>query len=95
VSIPHELYGEDIVAVLKLEGDVELESILDSVVAHAKSTLAQHQQPARYIAIDELPRTPNGKVQKARIRELVAEKLQVASTSNLRTQVTETAGVSH
>jgi acyl-coenzyme A synthetase/AMP-(fatty) acid ligase len=95
VSIPHELYGEDIVAVLKLEAGVELESILDSVVAHAKRTLAQHQQPARYIAIDELPRTANGKVQKARVRELVAEKLQVGSPSNLRAQVTESAGVPH
>jgi acyl-coenzyme A synthetase/AMP-(fatty) acid ligase len=95
VSIPHELYGEDIVAVLKLETGVELESILDSVVAHAKCTLAQHQQPARYIAIDEFPRTANGKVQKARIRELVAQKLQVGSTSTPRTQVTESAVVSH
>jgi len=95
VSIPHELYGEDIVAVLKLETGVELESILDSVVAHAKRTLAQHQQPARYIAIDEFPRTANGKVQKARIRELVAQKLQVGSTSTPRTQVTESAVVSH
>jgi long-chain acyl-CoA synthetase len=94
VSIPHELYGEDIVAVLKLEAGVELESMLDLVVAHAKRDLAQHQQPARYIAIDELPRTANGKVQKARIRELVAEKLQLGSTSTLRTQATESAGVS-
>jgi len=95
VSIPHELYGEDIVAVLKLEAGVELESMLDSAVAHAKRTLAQHQQPARYVAIDELPRTANGKVQKARIRELVAQKLQVGSTSTLRTHATESAGVSH
>jgi len=94
VSIPHELYGEDIVAVLKLEAGVELESMLELVVAHARRTLAQHQQPARYIAIDELPRTANGKVQKSRIRELVAQKLQVGSTSTLRTQLTESAGVS-
>jgi long-chain acyl-CoA synthetase len=93
VSIPHELYGEDVVAVLKLDAGVELESMLDSVVAHAKRNLAQHQQPARYIAIDELPRTANGKVQKARIRELVAEKLQVGSASAPRTQVTESAGI--
>jgi len=93
VSIPHELYGEDIVAVLKLEAGVELESMLDSVVAHAKRNLAQHQQPARYIAIDELPRTANGKVQKARIRELVAEKLQVGSTPTSRTQATENSVV--
>ncbi len=94
VSIPHELYGEDIVAVLRLEAGVELESILDLVVAHAKLNLAQHQQPARYIAIDEFPRTANGKVQKARIRELVAEKLQVGSVSTLRTHAPENAGVS-
>ena len=93
VSIPHELYGEDVVAVLKLDAGLELESMLDSVVAHAKRNLAQHQQPARYIAIDELPRTANGKVQKSRIRELVAEKLQVGSTSTPRIQATESAGV--
>lgn len=94
VSIPHELYGEDIVAVLKLEAGMELDSMLDSAVAHAKRNLAQHQQPARYMAIDELPRTANGKVQKARIRELVAEKLQVGSTSPVRKLAPESAGVS-
>jgi acyl-CoA synthetase (AMP-forming)/AMP-acid ligase II len=47
VSIPHELYGEDIVAVLKLEAGRELEPMLDSVISHAKRNLAQHQQPAR------------------------------------------------
>jgi acyl-coenzyme A synthetase/AMP-(fatty) acid ligase len=94
VSIPHELYGEDIVAVLKLDPGVNLESILDSVVAYAKENLALHQQPARYIAIDEFPRTANGKVRKARIRELVAEKLQVGSISAPRTPAMESTGVS-
>jgi len=94
VSIPHELYGEDIVAVLKLAPGLELESVLDLVMAHAKQNLAQHQQPARYIAIDELPRTANGKVQKSRIRELVAEKLQVGSAPISRPQTPESAGVS-
>jgi long-chain acyl-CoA synthetase len=78
VSLPHELYGEDIVAVLKLEPGFELDAILESVMAHAKRNLAQHQQPARYTTMDEFPRTTNGKVQKARLRELVAEKLQIA-----------------
>jgi acyl-coenzyme A synthetase/AMP-(fatty) acid ligase len=94
VSIPHELYGEDIIAVLKLEPGVELESMLDSLVAYAKHNLAQHQQPARYITIDEFPRTANGKVQKSRIRELVAEKLQISPISTHRTQAPESAGVS-
>lgn len=96
VSIPHELYGEDIVAVVRLEPGVEFDSILDSVVAHAKRNLAPHQQPARYIAIDEFPRTANGKIQKARIRELVAEKLQLSVTGpaheQKRRSARETAG---
>ncbi len=91
VSIPHELYGEDIVAVLKLEANIELDSILDVVVAHARQNLALHQQPARYIAIDDLPRTANGKVQKGRLRELVAQKLQISSATVVRKPALETA----
>jgi acyl-CoA synthetase (AMP-forming)/AMP-acid ligase II len=85
VSVPHELYGEDVVAVLKIEAGLELDSVIESAVAHAKGHLAQHQQPARYIAIDEFPRTTSGKVQKARIRELVAEKLQIGISPALHT----------
>jgi acyl-coenzyme A synthetase/AMP-(fatty) acid ligase len=95
VSIPHELYGEDIVAVLKLESGVEVDSMLEFVAAHAKQNLAQHQQPARYMAIDELPRTVSGKVQKTKIRELVAEKLQLGSAHLPRKLATENAVVSH
>jgi long-chain acyl-CoA synthetase len=94
VSIPHELYGEDIVAVLKLEAGVEVDAMLDLVAAHAKRNLAQHQQPARYMAIDELPRTSSGKIQKARIRELVAEKLQAGTGSAFRRPARESAVVS-
>jgi acyl-CoA synthetase (AMP-forming)/AMP-acid ligase II len=86
VSIPHELYGEDVVAVLRLDPGVQLESVLDAVMAHAARELAVHQQPARYIAIDEFPKTANGKIQKTRLRELVFEKLQVGAESLLRSQ---------
>ena len=89
VSIPHELYGEDIVAVLKLDPGLALESMLDSLIAHAKRRLAQHQLPARYITIDEFPRTANGKVQKSRIRELLAEKLQLNTVSAVRSRAAE------
>ncbi len=97
VSIPHELYGEDIVAVLKLNSGFELESMLDLLVARSKRTLAQHQQPARYIAIDEFPRTANGKIQKSRIRELLLEKLQLGTISAAHktpTEIAEPAGAS-
>jgi acyl-coenzyme A synthetase/AMP-(fatty) acid ligase len=93
VSIPHELYGEDVVAVLKLEPGVELETILDAVMARAKQELAAHQQPARYIAIDEFPRTANGKVQKTQLRQLVLGKLQIGSGSVSRARPVDTAKV--
>jgi long-chain acyl-CoA synthetase len=95
VSIPHELYGEDIVAVLKMDAEAEAEVTLEMAAAFAKRNLAQHQQPARYMAIDELPRTTSGKVQKARIRELVAQKLQASSASTARNVSVESAVVSH
>ncbi len=79
VSVPHEIYGEDIVAVLKLDPGTNLDSILESIMTQCKQALASHQQPSRYIAIDEFPRTSNGKIQKVRLRELVREKLQVGS----------------
>jgi acyl-CoA synthetase (AMP-forming)/AMP-acid ligase II len=46
-------------------------------MAQCKQALAAHQQPSRYMAIDEFPRTSNGKIQKVRLRELVWEKLQI------------------
>lgn len=79
VSVPHEIYGEDIVAVVKLDPDTSLDSVLESTMARCKQALAAHQQPSRYIAIDEFPRTSNGKIQKVRLRELVREKLQISS----------------
>jgi long-chain acyl-CoA synthetase len=79
VSVPHEIYGEDIVAVLKLDPDTNLDSILESIMTQCKQALAPHQLPSRYIAIDEFPRTSNGKIQKVRLRELVWGKLQFGS----------------
>lgn len=93
VSIPHELYGEDVAAVIKLRTGYDFESVLDSLISHARATLAQHQQPARYVTIDDFPRTANGKIQKSRIRELVAEKLQITSLSDSRAQSPESLGV--
>ena len=73
---------------------MELESILDSVMEHTKQNLAVHQQPARYVAIDEFPRTANGKVQKSQLRELVMGKLQTGSGSFLRPRSHDTVKAS-
>ena len=90
VSVPHEIYGEDMVAVLKLDPGTNLDSVLESIMTQCKQALAAHQQPSRYMAIDEFPRTSNGKIQKVRLRELVWEKLQIPpeDTASLAKQST-------
>jgi long-chain acyl-CoA synthetase len=93
VSMPHEFYGEDVVAVLKLQPSIQLESILDALIACAKRNLAQYQQPARYLIMDEFPRTANGKVQKSRIRDFVAEKFQLSVISKPQTAHAENAAL--
>lgn len=77
VGIPHELYGEDIVAVLKLKPNYNFNSIKISLASFARKNLASHQQPAFYMAIDEFPVGVGGKVQKHRLREVVISKLQL------------------
>lgn len=77
VSTPHDLYGEEITAVLKLESGVELDLIRGDLAAYAHRNLAAHQQPARYLAITEFPMTPTGKIQKGLLRDLAIQKLQL------------------
>lgn len=95
VSVPHEIYGEDIVAVLKMEPGMSLEPVLESIMLQCKQALAAHQQPSRYIAIDEFPRTSNGKIQKARLRELVWGKLQVGVPAPENSNSPRSAAVLH
>lgn len=77
VSTPHDLYGEDITAVLRLEAGIELDSIRSALVAHAQRHLAPHQQPSRYLGIDQFPMTPSGKMRKTHLRDLVIHQLQL------------------
>ena len=54
-SLPHDKLGEQIVLVL--EGDD------DPIIADiCKHNLSKYEQPRKYIYIEKLPRTPNGKI---------------------------------
>ena len=65
VGIPSEHWGEVIVAVS--EGDAD---ITDTVAA-ATAGLARYKQPRACLTIETLPRSLQGKVQRARVREMV------------------------
>ena len=71
IGVPHQDFGEAVVAVLVLDGTADLdEAGLD---ASLKSKLANFKLPKRYITIDELPRNTMGKVGKAALRGQYAE----------------------
>lgn len=64
VGIPSAHWGEVIVAVAETDG-------LTEVVAAATAGLARYKQPRACLAIDTLPRSLQGKVQRSRMRDMV------------------------
>jgi fatty-acyl-CoA synthase len=63
VGIPHETYGEQIVAVVELDadGDAELPSEAQ-MIEHVKTRLAAYKAPRRVRIVETIGRAPNGKV---------------------------------
>ena len=64
VGIQSAHWGEVIVAVSEAEG-------LDEAVAQATAGLARYKHPRACLTIETLPRSLQGKIQRARVRELV------------------------
>lgn len=68
VGIPHEVYGEVAAAAVKLSpgstlSEVQIQELL-------RGRIAKYMIPARILFLDELPLTPNNKVNKSAIRKL-------------------------
>jgi long-chain acyl-CoA synthetase len=70
ISVPDEIYGEEIMAVLKLKTGFSMEQIIPSLRNLCRERLSPMSQPRFYRAVDELPLTSNGKVQKDKLRKL-------------------------
>ncbi|MFO8055973.1 MAG: long-chain-fatty-acid--CoA ligase [bacterium] len=69
VGVPHEIYGEEVVAVVVKKQDTEVtaEELLD----YCRENLAPYQVPTRIIFSTILPKTPMGKVRKKDLRNQV------------------------
>ena len=72
VGIPHPRLGETAVACVVLRPGQEL--AFDDMIAFLESRVARYKLPERLIVLDELPRTPTGKVQKPSLAQLVETK---------------------
>jgi len=63
--IPDERYGEVVGAAVVLRGEADEESLM----AFCAGRLAPFKLPRRIFVLEEIPRTPTGKLQRARIRD--------------------------
>ncbi len=66
VGVPHERFGEMIVAVVESEATSAPEA---DVIDHVRARLAAYKAPRRVVEIDSIGRAPNGKVDYKRLRE--------------------------
>jgi long-chain acyl-CoA synthetase len=75
VGIPDPVLGEVVGLAVKLRHGRSLESIRDELAAHARNGLMAAQRPVHIVAVDELPRTTTGKLQRLRAREVVLRQM--------------------
>ncbi|HEY3844072.1 MAG TPA: AMP-binding protein [Acidimicrobiales bacterium] len=73
VGIPHEIFGEQVVAVVELDPDVPAPTEAE-LIDHVKARLASYKAPRRVRFVGTIGRAPNGKVDYKRHRdESIAE----------------------
>ena len=69
-GIPHEDWGEEIKAVIEPVAGVEPgEELTAEILAFCQERLARFKQPKSIDYIDEMPRDPNGKLYKRKLRD--------------------------
>lgn len=68
VGVPDALYGEVAAAVIKCAPGVELTQ--EEIQAQLRVKMAKYKVPAHIRFVDEIPTTPNGKIDKKKIRQM-------------------------
>jgi len=69
-GVPDDKYGELVGAAVTLRADVEPRDLIE----HCRGQLAAFKVPAQIDMLEEIPRTPTGKVQRRRVGEFVAQR---------------------
>ncbi|GEO79589.1 AMP-binding protein [Companilactobacillus mindensis] len=75
IGTPDTLYGEAVTAVIITQGNQDEELERQKVIAHAKETLANYEQPTRIFFVDDYPRNATGKVIRLKLREQIMSSL--------------------
>ncbi|WP_432975997.1 class I adenylate-forming enzyme family protein [Dactylosporangium sp. CA-233914] len=70
IGVPDTEYIEAVCAVVVTKEDVPVTA--EELIAHCRAHLASFKKPRQVVFVSELPRTPSHKIQKFRIREMLA-----------------------
>lgn len=68
VGVSHPVMGEEVVAVIALEQGSDFQAVRLALADLCSRGLNRIKQPSSFVELQELPRTSNGKVQKAKLR---------------------------
>ncbi len=71
VGVPDAVKGEEVVAYVQLKEGAELGE--ERVIEHCASRLARFKVPRAVVFVEELPRSPIGKVLRRKVREMARE----------------------
>ena len=67
IGVPDETYGEAVFAVVIVKPGMTLDS--DELIAHCRGTIGGYKIPRRFAFVQDLPKSPLGKVLKADLRQ--------------------------
>jgi len=74
IGIPHEIMGEEIIAVIRISRDKYFEAIIKELKDIFKSNLPTTHKPSKFIETSIFPYTYSGKIQKNKIKNWILEK---------------------
>lgn len=69
IGLPHARTGEEVVGVIVLHSASNTNATEAALAELCEINLARFKRPSRYVFVDQLPRTPAGKVQKHLLQE--------------------------
>jgi acyl-CoA synthetase (AMP-forming)/AMP-acid ligase II len=70
-GVPHSGWGEEVAAAVVLKGDATEKEL----IAFARERLADHKVPRKLFVVQQIPRTPTGKIQRRAVAETLTLKL--------------------
>lgn len=79
VGVPHLIYGENIAVVVRVSPGHEFKELEKELLKLCDSELSGPKQPAHILEIDQFPKNAAGKIQKNKVRDLLIQRLGLAS----------------